>query len=131
MQKRSSDSAAIRLPSRETLIRKLKRIAAQMLEDFDEVEEVVLFGSLARGDDGIDSDADVLIVLSSSPYKRYFDRIPRYARAFLEFDTDVDVFPYTRAEFNRMQEDENPFITSMLEEGISLKIRNYTVCSFK
>ena len=120
MRKPSSDSAAIRLPDRETLIEKLKRIAAQMLEDFDEVEEVILFGSLARGDDGIDSDADVLIVLKGSPYGRYFDRIPRYARAFLEFDTDVDVFPYTRAELDRMKEDENLFIMSILEEGISL-----------
>lgn len=123
MQKQSSDSAAIRLPDRETLIEKLKRMVAQMLEDFNEVEEVILFGSLARGDDGINSDADVLIVLNSSPYERHFDRIPEYAGAFLSFDTDVDVFPYTRVKLDSMKEDGNLFIKSVLEEGISLSKR--------
>ena len=91
-----------------------------MLRDFDEVEEVILFGSLARGDEGIYSDADVLIILNSSPHKRYFDRIPKYTAIFLKFDVPVDVFPYTRAELDRMLKSDNLFIKSILEEGISL-----------
>lgn len=108
------------MPSRETLIQKLKTKADQILKDFGEVEEVVLFGSLARGDEGTDSDADILIALSNSSYKRYFDRIPRYAVLFAQFDIPVDVFPYTCAELNRMQKKGNTFIQAMLDEGISL-----------
>ena len=120
MPKRSSDSVVTRLPGREDLIRELKCKADQILKDFDEVEEVILFGSLARGDDGINSDADILLILNSSPHKRYFDRIPRYASAFLKFEIPVDVFPYMRAELDRMQRDGNLFITGMIEEGMSL-----------
>ena len=123
MPKRSSGSAEIRLPSRETLIQNLKREADQILKEFGEVEEVILFGSLARGDHGIYSDADVLIILSDSPYKRYFDRIPKYTLAFAEFDMSVEVFPYTRPELNRMRESGNLFIKSILQEGIPLSRR--------
>lgn len=123
MPKRSYGSAEIRLPSREVLIQNLKREADQMLKEFGEVEEVILFGSLARGDHGIYSDADVLIILSDSSYKRYFDRIPRYTSAFAEFDMSVEVFPYTRAELSRMRESGNLFIKSILQEGISLSKR--------
>ena len=126
MPKRLSDSAVTRLPSRETLIQKLKCKANQILRDFDEVEEVILFGSLARGDYGTYSDADVLMILNDSPHTRYFDRIPRYAFAFVEFDMPVEVFPYTRAELNRMQKRGNLFITAMLEEGIPLSKRKQT-----
>ena len=120
MPKQSSDFAVIKLPDRKTLIQKLKCEADQMLKDFDEIEEVILFGSLARGDHGIYSDADILLILRSSPHKRYFDRIPKYASVFVQFDLSVDVFPYTRAELNNMWESGNLFIKSMLEEGISL-----------
>ena len=93
------------------------------MRDFDEVEEVILFGSLARSDEGTDSDADVLIILSNSTHVRYFDRIPEYAVLFAQFDIPVDVFPYTRAELNRMQNKGNTFIQAMLDEGISLSKR--------
>jgi len=94
-----------------------------MLRAFDEVEEVILFGSIARGDYGIYSDADVLVILDSSPYRRYFDRIPKYASMFVKFDIPVEVFPYTRAELDRMLKNGNLFIASMLEEGVSLSRR--------
>jgi predicted nucleotidyltransferase len=123
MPKRSSGSAEIRLPSREVLIQSLKCKTDQMLKDFDEVEEAILFGSLARGDHEIYSDADVLVILSDSPYERYFDRIPKYTSAFAEFDMSVEVFPYTRAELSRMRESGNLFIKSILQEGISLSKR--------
>lgn len=123
MPKQSSDFVPIRLPDRETLIQKLKREVERMLRDLDEVQEVILFGSLARGDEGIYSDADILIILDSSPYERYFDRIPEYAARFVKFDVPVEVFPYTRAEIHEMKRNGNLFITSMLAEGISLSAK--------
>jgi predicted nucleotidyltransferase len=123
MLKTSSDSVVIRLPDRETLIRRLKIITDQILEDFQEIEEVILFGSLARGDYGTYSDADVFIVLSDSPHKRFFDRIPKYTFAFISYDMPVEVFPYTRIEIGKMVENGNLFITNALREGISLSKR--------
>jgi len=123
MQKRSSGSAIARLPSRDILIQELKRNSEQVLRDFDEVEEVILFGSLARGDYGTDSDADILIILDSSPYERYFDRIPRYAPVFVNLYIPVNVFPYTQTEIDKMKENDSFFIKNILKEGIPLSKR--------
>ncbi len=82
MRKQLSNFAAIKLPDRNILIDDLVKIAKNILKEFREVDEIILFGSLARGDYGTDSDADVLLILIQSPYTRYFDRIPQYASAF-------------------------------------------------
>lgn len=123
MQKQSYNSAAIKLPDREILINDLIRLSKRLLSEFCEVDEVILFGSLARGDHGTNSDADVLIVLSRSPNSRYFDRIPRYITAFLDFFLPVDLFPYTRDEVREMLEKENLFIKAVFENCISLAKR--------
>ncbi|MGQ9608231.1 MAG: nucleotidyltransferase domain-containing protein [bacterium] len=123
MQKPLSNIAVIRLPNRSVLINNLVQIANCILEKFSEVEEIILFGSLARGDYGTYSDADVLLILSESPYQRYFDRIPKYAPVFLDFFMPVDIFPYTRNEINIMLEKGNLFIKSIFDDCISLAKR--------
>lgn len=63
-------------------------------------EQVVLFGSVARGDASSDSDIDLLIV-ESEPFGK--DR-PRAAetgqieRALMDFDVPIDVLVYSRDE---------------------------------
>ncbi len=94
-----------------------------MLKKFNEVEEVILFGSLAMNDYGAYSDADVLLILSESSHQRYFDRIPKYAVAFLDFFMPVDVFPYTREKINTMLEKGNLFMKSIFDDCISLAKR--------
>lgn len=123
MQKPLSDIAVIRLPKHSVLINNLVQIANCILEKFSEVEEIILFGSLARGDYGTYSDADVLLILSESPYQRYFDRIPKYASVFLDFFMPVDIFPYTRNEINIMLEKGNLFIKGIFDDCISLAKR--------
>lgn len=123
MQKPLSNIAVIRLPKHSVLINNLVQIANCILEKFSEVEEIILFGSLARGDYGTYSDADVLLILSESPYQRYFDRIPKYAPVFLDFFMPVDIFPYTRNEINIMLEKGNLFIKGIFDDCISLAKR--------
>lgn len=82
-----------------------------------EVEEVILFGSLARGRPVPGSDADLIIVLSRSD-RPFLERIPEYLPASLGIP--VDVFPYTRGEIERMSAEGNSFIRSALRSGISL-----------
>jgi len=38
--------------------------AEEVTSDFETVEKVVLFGSVARGEHGVDSDVDVLVLVS-------------------------------------------------------------------
>ena len=87
------------------------------LECHAELQRVVLFGSLARGDYGLYSGADLLLVLGNSRFARYFDRIPEFVDDFLPAPVPVELFPYTTEELDRMVRDENLFITQMLREG--------------
>ncbi len=102
---------------RDKLIEALKQAARKLKMKHSEIENVILFGSIARGDYGYKSDADILLILKESDKKRYFDRISDYIS---EFDSPipVDIFPYTREELERMK--KKGIIKKALEEGIKL-----------
>ena len=82
-----------------------------------EVDQAILFGSLARGDAVPGSDADVLLVLRDTelPFR---DRLPRYLPRGVAMS--VDVFAYTRAELEGMRESGNPFLARALREVMDL-----------
>lgn len=82
-----------------------------------EVEEVWLFGSLARGEAVPGSDADLLIVLSDSPAS-FLDRAVRYLPEFC--GVGVDILAYTRAELTAMCESGQDVLTQVKAEGICL-----------
>ena len=88
-----------------------------MVARHPEVERVLLFGSLARGEAVPGSDADLLLILSSAG-QPFLERIPRYLPTGLPLG--VDVFPYTGDEIERMRAAGNPFIVRALQEGIDL-----------
>ena len=78
-------------------------------------EKIILFGSVARGDDDEFSDIDLIIVKKTET--RFIQRqvdatipVPR--------DISVDIFVYTPEEFQKMIEDNSPFIERALGEGI-------------
>ena len=100
---------------RDRILGELERSVRRLVRAHPEVKRVLLFGSYARGDFGLRSDADILLVLSSSPYERYFDRIPEFLDFFLDMSVPVDIFPYTEAEVERMHERGNPLIRSALD----------------
>jgi predicted nucleotidyltransferase len=82
-----------------------------------EVEAVILFGSLASGTPVPGSDVDLVVILTDSD-RRFIDRIPAFLPT--HFPVAVDVFPYTRAEVERMTREGNPFVQRALREGITL-----------
>lgn len=78
-------------------------------------ERIIIFGSYARGDTDEFSDIDVVVIKNTE--KRFFDRLIEVAR---HLDNDlgkVDVFGYTREEFDDMSQRGNPFIKKVLKEG--------------
>ena len=80
-----------------------------------EPEQVIIFGSCARGDADEQSDVDVVVIKQTD--KRFLDRLLEVAK-FLDNDLGkVDVFVYTREEFEEMRRRENPFIAKVLAEG--------------
>ena len=78
-------------------------------------EKIILFGSYARGDTDEYSDLDVVIIKNTE--KRFIERLVEVAK-YLDNDLGkVDVFVYTREEFEDMQRRGNPFIEKVLTEG--------------
>jgi uncharacterized protein len=101
------------------LDRKGARLAAvdaarSLARSHPEIEGVLLFGSIARGDATPSSDVDLLIVLRESDLP-FLDRIPRYTPAIPPLG--VDVLPYTRDELEKMRADGNRLLSTALAEG--------------
>jgi uncharacterized protein len=88
--------------------------ARELARRFPEIEGVLLFGSIARGDATPSSDVDLLIVLSTSELP-FLDRIGRYTPAIDPLG--VEVLPYTRAEFRHLRQTAHPLIEAALAEG--------------
>jgi len=95
----------------------LKKAVARLAERRPEIEEVWLFGSLARGDAVPGSDADLLIVLGDS-LSSFLERSVHYQPDFC--GVGVDVLAYTRAELAQMQSEGNSFIQCAQAEGLCL-----------
>lgn len=95
----------------------VQRLAARHRE----VERVVLFGSLARGDAVPGSDADLLVVLSHTDLP-FLDRIRHYTPTGAGIG--VDVFPYTREEWETKRA-AAPHWAQEIASGITLYQRKH------
>ena len=90
------------------------RAYADELSELPEVREIVLIGSLARGDWSARSDADVVIVVDSSDEPGPF-RGPRYA-PHTRMGIAVDVLVFTPEETTQW----GPRFRQEVERGIPL-----------
>ena len=76
-----------------------------------------MFGSVARGEADEWSDLDLVVIADTD--RTFFER-------FRDFDGLYEVWPrldllvYTSAEFERMVDEENPFLLRVLEEGVDV-----------
>jgi predicted nucleotidyltransferase len=90
---RSLNSAGARFLDRDEALQSLRRIAQRLLQDRPETQGVALFGSLARGDYSLRSDADILVCLRWAREDKVADRMPPLLAAFLEASVPVDILP--------------------------------------
>ncbi len=117
IQHKSSDSVKVFWLNQNELRDHLKYRAEQLAERFSEIDQVWLFGSLARGDATPGSDADLLLLLNESNVP-FLDRSVRYQPDFC--GVGVDVFAYTREEWSEMEEMKNAFLNEIRAQGICL-----------
>lgn len=89
----------------------------EMVKHHPEIEEVWLFGSLARGGALPGSDADLFIVLSDTAYS-FLDRAVHYRPA--ECGIGVDVLAYTQQELARMKAIGHKLPHTVQAEGVCL-----------
>jgi uncharacterized protein len=62
---------------------------------------VILFGSVAEGTDGPDSDLDLLVVLDEAPSQQRRELMVAMRRATREFDVPRDLLVTSMNDFNR------------------------------
>jgi predicted nucleotidyltransferase len=90
--------------NRQAVLARLDARARRLLADEPQAREVWLFGSLARGEAGPRSDADLLVVLETSPLP-FLDRCASLARYFEGVGLACDVLAYTRMELDSLRQE--------------------------
>ena len=84
----------------------------------DAVEQVLIYGSKARGDAGPDSDVDVLLIVRDEA-----DAMKRRMRGLghlLAAATDVvpSIMAYTRGEWDQRKRSRSPFRRNVERDGV-------------
>lgn len=116
MQKRSLPGVRVYSLDRAALIERLRAAAQQLAATHPDVEEVRLFGSLARGNQAPGSDADIVVVVSQAdaPFSE------RAAYALTNCGIGVDMLVYTRAELDGLMAENSRFSRTLEEESVYL-----------
>ena len=97
-----------------TLVEWLPAIVARVAQRFDP-DRIILFGSLARGDAGPDSDIDLLVVFSDAVERRSTAVALRLAIA--DIPAPVDFVVTDLLEIQRRAGIAGPALATALEEG--------------
>jgi len=120
MLERSFGGATARFLDGEVVKASLVERAIALSSADPNVAAIYLFGSLARGNYGPGSDADILIVehLASTP--RQIDRPLRYIDAFSRLAVPVDIVVLTVEEVAGMRAEGRLFIREAIDGAIAL-----------
>jgi predicted nucleotidyltransferase len=110
----SSPSVKVTFTNRKQILTALENLIQEWTQKHPELEQVILFGSFARGDYFPGSDVDVLLILEKSD-QPFLKRIPTFLP--IQFPVDIDIFPYTRAEVQRMIRDPHSLVGQACHGG--------------
>ncbi|MGB9749963.1 MAG: nucleotidyltransferase domain-containing protein [Caldisericia bacterium] len=118
-QVKSLGSAKIISLNKDKILDEMKKIVEKIKNDEKEnLVDIILFGSLAKGDYTGFSDVDIVIILKNSELN-FIKRIQKYLKYFY-LDIPVDLFVYTLPEFKKMRKENNYFIKEIIDNGISI-----------
>lgn len=101
----------------EKIKEEIANIKKQIVEKY-KPEKIIFFGSATSGEFGPDSDIDLLIIKKDVPYYG-IDRM-REIRRLIKKNMAVDFLVYRPDEFDERLRLGDPFIKTILEEGIVL-----------
>ena len=117
----SSTTVRVFSLNRNEVVGKLRRLAAELVAQNQNVTRVLLFGSLTTDSYSPHSDADLLVVVRRDERRR-MDRATEFLLHFLPSDCPTDVLVYTEQEL-KCEEDE-PFLRHVLKSAVTLAERN-------
>lgn len=96
----------------------LDKMVKTIVDEVDP-EQVILFGSRARGEAAADSDID-LVIVEAQPFAAGRDRrteAMRLWRALAAFDVPTDLLIYSRDEVTYWRDSRNHVLARALREG--------------
>ena len=107
--------------------RKMNQVTYHRLQQIGErlkrechAEQVILFGSYARGEETVDSDIDILVIAPTQEH--FFDRMATVLKTIRDLRKGLPVEPIvlTSDEVKKRVELGDSFIQGILQKGISL-----------
>ena len=83
----------------------------------DQLKNIILYGSYARGDQKQDSDIDLAIILKGNihPFKEIDRIIDQIYDIELKYNLLISVHPISEKKF---ENEKNPFLQNVKEEGV-------------
>ena len=118
LQERSLGSVKILSVDIDRLRTSLKEATALIKEKDPAVDQVLLFGSFARGDYTPSSDIDLIIVVKQAE-QPFLARRDSYIDYF-KVPFDLNVLVYTVKEIEQMKARQNDFLATVLKEAVAL-----------
>jgi uncharacterized protein len=114
MPVRSLTSSVMKWPDRDTVDRALRQWAEQLVTQEPAVRQVGYIGSYARGDWGVGSDVDIIVVVAHTtrPFER---RSLSWDTAMLPVPADILV--YTLDEWQALQAQDSRFARTVAREA--------------
>ncbi|MFH1878181.1 MAG: nucleotidyltransferase domain-containing protein [Candidatus Omnitrophota bacterium] len=103
----------------KNVIKEFRAVALKTAKHNARIKAVYLFGSYARGNPGLHSDADILVVLSHDS-RRMIDRMDEFILEFSGGPVPADVLVYTKKELEEAIRRGNRFLARAVREGIRL-----------
>jgi len=120
MPVRSLNSPVLKWPDAQMVVQALKGWAEKVTRDRPEVVRIGFFGSYARGDWGVGSDLDLIIILADS--RQPFELRPSGFNT-LELPVPTDVLVYTQEEWQAMKPVRR-FFQELEREAVWVYTRN-------
>lgn len=108
---------------RAGVLARLRERARALVARHEDVLEMRLFGSLARGEGHPGSDADVIVVVRDGAGP-FLERIPRFAAALTGIGIGCDVLVYTDSERQALLARNDRFAREALTESVLLAGRD-------
>jgi predicted nucleotidyltransferase len=117
MPVRSLTSSVLRWPGREEVDRAARAWAHALAKEQPNIVAVGYFGSYARGESGVGSDLDLVVLLGESelpPERRSLDW------SLEELPVPADLLVYTQTEWERLAQTNSRFYQMLKDETVWL-----------
>ncbi|MBI9109343.1 MAG: nucleotidyltransferase domain-containing protein [Spirochaetales bacterium] len=103
----------------------LRSYLPELIKSLQQIDplQIILFGSLAAGNEDIDSDIDLVVILNRNDLPRNVDEklrnkmFVRNAIREISFEIPIDILVFTKAEFLKMELIRSPFYNEIRDKG--------------